>query len=110
MIAVLLSQVERCKSLGTEMDFSMAPTAKGDEIFFHIASQKASRLNVMDLEIFGTTASLASPAIALEHLLAKRVIRIPVQAKSRLSGHGSIHDAFGIRSKNSCCWEFGSSR
>ena len=82
---VMLSRVEPCKSLGTEMDFSMAPTAKGDQIFFHIASQKASRLNVVDLEIFGTTASLASPAIALEHLLAKRVIGIPVQSKPGLS-------------------------
>jgi len=85
---VMLSRVEPCKSLGTEMDFSMAPTAKGDQIFFHIASQKASRLNVVDLEIFGTTASLASPAIALEHLLAKRVIGIRVQAKPRMSTDG----------------------
>jgi hypothetical protein len=59
-MAVMLSRVEPCKSLGTEMDFSMAPTAKGDQIFFHIASQKASRLNVMDLEIFRTSTSLAS--------------------------------------------------
>ena len=34
------------------MDFSMANVAKGDEIFLHIATQNASRLNVMDLEIF----------------------------------------------------------
>ena len=53
------------------MDFSMASTAKRNEIFFHIASQMASRLHMMNLEIFGTSASLASPAIALEHLLAK---------------------------------------
>ena len=66
------------------MDFSMAYAAKGDEIFFHIASQMAARLHVMDLEIFGTSASLASPAIALEHLLAKRPIGIPVQAKPRI--------------------------
>ena len=33
------------------MDFSMACTAKSDEIFFHIASQLASRLHVMDLQI-----------------------------------------------------------
>jgi len=38
----------------------MACAAMGDEIFFHIASQNASRLNVMDMEIFGTSASLAS--------------------------------------------------
>jgi hypothetical protein len=37
------------------VDFSMA---KGDEIFFHIVSAKASRLNVMDL--MGTSASLAA--------------------------------------------------
>ena len=56
----------------------MACTAKGNEVFFHIASQMASRLHMMDLKIFGTSASLASPAIALEHLLAKLSIRIPV--------------------------------
>ena len=66
----------------------MAYTAKGDEIFFHIASQQASRLNMMDLEIFGTSASLASPAIALEHLLAKPLIGIRVQAKSGMSWDG----------------------
>jgi hypothetical protein len=67
------------------MDFSMAYAAKGDEIFFHIASQKASRLNVMDMEIFGNSTSLASPAIALEYLPAKLLIGIPVQAQPRLS-------------------------
>ena len=67
------------------MNFSMASTAKGDEIFFRIASQQASRLNMMDLEILGTSTSLASPAVALEHSLAKSVIGNPVQAKSRLS-------------------------
>jgi hypothetical protein len=88
----------------------MAPTAKGDEIFFHIASQKASRLHVMNLQLFGTSASLAAPAIAPEHLPAEPPIGIPVQATFGLSWDWWIHDAFGIRSKNSCCWEFGSSR
>jgi len=63
----------------------MAYTAKCDEIFFHIPSQQTARLDVMDLEIFGTPASLASPAIALEHFLTKPPIGIPVQAKSGLS-------------------------
>jgi hypothetical protein len=92
------------------MDIPMAYTAKGDEIFFHVASQKASRLNVMDLKIFGTSASLASPTITPEHLLAEAPIGIPVQAKSGLPGHGPSHDAFGIHNKNSWRWEFGSSR
>ena len=78
MIAVLLSQVELCKILGTEMDVSMTHTAKSYEIFFHIASHTTSLLDVMDLEIFRTSASLASPAIALEYLLGKSLIGIPV--------------------------------
>ena len=62
------------------MDFSMASTAKRNEIFFHIASQMASRLQMMYLKIFGTSASLASPAIALKHLLTKLPVRILGQA------------------------------
>ena len=60
------------------MKLLMAGTAKGDEIFFYIASQQASRLNVMHLEIFRISALLASPAIASENLLAKTPIRISV--------------------------------
>ena len=56
----------------------MAYAAKGDEIFFHIASQTTSLLHVMNLQILGTSASLASPTIALEYLLAKPLIGIPV--------------------------------
>ena len=63
------------------MDFSMTYVTKRNEIFFHIVSQVASRLNVMDLEIFGTSASLASPPIALKHLLTKLLVRNRVQAK-----------------------------
>jgi len=63
----------------------MAGTAKSDEIFFQVASQSAARLNMMHLEIFGRSASLASPAVAFEHLPAKRAIGITVQSKSGLS-------------------------
>jgi hypothetical protein len=62
------------------MDLPMAGTAKGDEIFFHIASQLAARLHMMNLHIFGTSALLASPTIALNNPLTKRPIGIPVQA------------------------------
>jgi hypothetical protein len=66
----------------------MANTAKRDEIFCHVPSQLAARLNVMDLQIFGTSAPLAAPAIALEHLVTKPSIRIRVQAKPRMSVDG----------------------
>ena len=55
----------------------MASIAKRNEIFFHIASQMASRLNMMNLQIAAGPALLASPTIALEHVLAKALIRIP---------------------------------
>jgi len=109
-MAVLLSQVDSSKSLSTETDFSTACGANGDEIFFHLPSEQASRLNVMDLQILGTSASLVSPAIALEHSLAKRVIGIAVQAKPASSRDARIRDAFGIRSKNSSRCEIGSSK
>ena len=83
------------------MDFSMTHTAKGYEIFFHIAPQKTSRLNVMDLKISRTSASLASPTIALNNPLTKLPIGIPVQLKSGSFWDWWIHEAFGIRSKNS---------
>ena len=76
-MAVLRLQVEPRDSRDMEMDFSMASTAKRNEIFFHITSQMASRLQMMDLKIFGTSASLASPTIAPEHLLAKSPVGIP---------------------------------
>ena len=60
------------------MDLPMAGTAKGDEILFLIPSQLTSRLHMMNLQIFGTSASLASPAVAVEYLLAKPLIGIPV--------------------------------
>ena len=56
----------------------MAGTTKGNKIFFHVASQLAARLNVMDLEIFGASALLASPAITLKYPLAKLSISIPL--------------------------------
>jgi hypothetical protein len=70
------------------MDFSMTHTAKSYEIFFHIGSQTTSPLDVMDLQILRTSASLASPAIAVEYLLAKPLIGIRIQAKPRISLEG----------------------
>jgi hypothetical protein len=82
-LAILFSQVEPCNNMGTEMDFSMAQTAKGDEIFVHIVSEMASRLQMMYLKTLGTPASLTSPAIAPEDVLTKRPVRITGQATPR---------------------------
>lgn len=75
---------ESPKTLGKEMHFAVAPVAKGDEIFFDIVSEKASRLNVVHLKILGTSASLASPAIARKHLPTKLLIRRLIQSEPRM--------------------------
>lgn len=86
----------------------MASTAQGDEVFIPIASQKASRLNMMNLKILGDSTPLTSPAIAFEHPPRKLSIGIRVQSKPGLSWDTGIHDAFGICSKNSRLRAFGS--
>ena len=75
----------RWGTFGSDMDIPMAYTAKRYEIFFHIVSQTTPLLDVMDLEIFRTSASLASPAIAFEYLLPEVPIIIVVQAKLRIT-------------------------
>ena len=77
MVAVLgtcFSKAESPNTLGKKMHFTVAHVAKGDEIFFDIISEKASRLNVVDLKILGTSASLAPPTIARKHLPTKLLI------------------------------------
>ena len=70
------------------MDPAMAGTAKGDEIFFHIPSQRAARLHMMNLQICGRSALLPSPTIAFEHLPPEAPISVVVQAKPRMSSDG----------------------
>lgn len=61
----------------------MAWIAQGNEIFFHVASQKASWLPMMNLKIFRPSAYLASPAVAFKHLLTKSPVRTRVQSNPR---------------------------
>jgi hypothetical protein len=96
--------------LEMEMNSLVARTAERDEIFFHIPSQLAARLHMMNLQILGTSASLALPAIAVNNPLTKSPTGTRIQAKPGLSWDWWIHEAFGIRNRNSCRWEFGSSR
>ena len=42
----------------------MAISAERDQIFVHVVTQSASRVEVVNLEMIGTAAILASPAVA----------------------------------------------
>jgi hypothetical protein len=67
------------------VDLPMTSVAKSNEIFFDISSKTATRLPMMDLQILGASALLASPAIAPKHLAAKPAVGISVQTTPALS-------------------------
>jgi hypothetical protein len=47
----------------------MAAYTKGDEVFCRVTSELTSLLDMMNLKIRPTTTVLASPSVALQHLL-----------------------------------------
>jgi hypothetical protein len=58
------------------VDATVAISTQRDQVFVSVVAQTASRANVMDLETIGTTAVLASPAVALQYFGVEFVIRI----------------------------------
>jgi hypothetical protein len=61
----------------------MAIGTECDQIFVSVVTQSAPRANVVDLEVIGTTAILASPPVTLQHFDTEFAIRIWVQPNSR---------------------------
>jgi hypothetical protein len=72
-------------------DVTVAISTERDQIFVHVVTQPASRMDVVYLEMIGTAAILASPSVALQHFGAEFAIRIWVQTKSRSSWLEIIH-------------------
>jgi hypothetical protein len=64
------------------VDVTVAISTERDQIFVHVVTQPASRVDVVDLETIRTAAVLASPTIALQHFGLELSIRIWVQTKS----------------------------
>ena len=61
----------------------MAISTKRDQIFVCVVAQPASRVYVVDLEVIGSPAVLASPSITFQHFDAKfaknlRRVEVPV--------------------------------
>ena len=83
------------------MDITVAISTERDQVFVSVVTQSASRANVVDLEVIGSTAVLASPAITFQHFDAKFAIRICVEPKSRSSRQEIIHRTLSICSTNS---------
>ena len=90
------------------MGGTVAIGAESDEVFVSVVTQSASRANVVDLEVIGSPAVLASPSIAFQHLDAKFAIRICVEPKSRSSQLEIIHRTLSICSMNAIFFGSGS--
>ena len=54
---------------------SMATAAERNQILLHITAQGASPFDVVNLEMLRASATLAPPAIALEHPSSKVFVR-----------------------------------
>jgi hypothetical protein len=65
------------------MDVTVAISAERDQISVCVITQSAARANVVDLEMIGSPAVLASPAITLQHFDTEFAIRIWTQPKPR---------------------------
>jgi hypothetical protein len=52
----------------------MAARTEGYEILFHIITQQAARLNVMNLKICTRTTALATPSVAFQD----RPVKFPI--------------------------------
>ena len=70
---------------------------------FGIVAQPASWVDVMNLEVGRAAAGLAAPAIALQHLLAKSMVGLGVEAEPGTAREQASHEAFLSCSKNCFC-------
>ncbi len=61
---------------------TMAVDAQGDEVLRGVVSQHAAKFTVMDLQVSGRSAQLASPSIPLEYAFAKKAILFQIQFQS----------------------------
>jgi hypothetical protein len=59
-----------------KMSSSVTAGAERNEIFFGIVSQAAARTDVVHLKVLSSSAVLASPLVACEHLADELTIRV----------------------------------
>lgn len=64
------------------MALPVATDAKCDEIFFDVIPQRTPELNVMNLKIPSSTATLATPPIPLQHSSMQRFVGFPIDSQS----------------------------
>ena len=83
------------------VNLSVAPNTKSDQVFLNVTTERASILDMVHLKVARTATPLASPSIALEHLAAELLVGSEIQPNPSAHGTFGVHDAFGKRSMNS---------
>ncbi len=87
------------------MHLFVAFGAQRDQVLFLVAARLASEFDVVHLQVLHTPADLASPAVALQHLVVQVTIALRIESESRGFDTDAVHDAFRLTSerKASCC-------
>ena len=89
--------------------FLVTTSAERDEVPLGIVSQPAPGLDVMNVEVLGRSAVLASPAVPREHLFSKFLVSVPIESKAGPSLAQRGHEAFRNPSRNVTFMALGSS-
>jgi hypothetical protein len=79
--------------------------AQRDQVRFHVATRMTAELEVVHLQMLHASASLASPAVAIQHLVVQFAVVVRIKSDSwpfRLDL--PLHEAFRLTSerKASC--------
>ncbi len=65
------------------MSISVTSSTQSDQVLLRIVSQPAPRFNVVNLELIKTSAILAAPSIAHQHLLTQSLVGAQVEPQTR---------------------------
>lgn len=80
------SPTEAGKSSLVRMYRGVSRIAKRDQVLLRVIAGLASEIFVVDLKLGHCAARLASPAVAIEHLVAETVVLVRLKLRSELFG------------------------
>lgn len=81
----------------------MTAGAQCNQVFGTVVSKLASRLDVMNLQIFGYAAILATPIVPSKNLLAESFVRLSIQSEPWLFRPQVRHNGPLISCRNWFC-------
>jgi hypothetical protein len=74
----------------------VAFAAQRDQVLLGIVAGMAAKLLVVNLKIGHRAARLASPTVPEEHLVAKLVVQVGIQAQTRALWCRAVHEVFSV--------------